>query len=63
MIGSQRPRGSSWPDAVYGGSQLLPEMLFDLKTGVKGLLPKWLSLLSINLPFGMRNAAVFKLTC
>jgi hypothetical protein len=61
--GSVRPAGSSWPDAVFGASQLQPEMLFDLKTGVKGLIQKWLTLLGTNLPLGYGNKPVYKLTC
>jgi hypothetical protein len=63
MNGSVRPKDSSWPDAVYGPSQMQPEMLFDLKTGIKGIIQKWLNLLGTNLPLGYGNTPVFKVTC
>lgn len=62
-VGNAWPAGTSAPDAVYGASQLEPEILFDLKTGVKGLIEKWLSRLSINLPAAFSNVPVFKVTC
>lgn len=63
MIGSRRPFGSTAPDAVFGSKDSEPELMFDLKTGHKGILSNWLGKLFDNLPQGFKDAAVIKLTC
>jgi hypothetical protein len=63
VTGTKWPLGSSRPDAGFGLDKSQPQLLFDLKTGVKGLVAKWLSRLSINLPKGFEGTPVFKLTC
>lgn len=58
-----RPDGSSLPDAVYGADLLHPEMLFDLKTGFKGIEKWWATKLSANLPEAAKGVPIFKLSC
>jgi hypothetical protein len=61
--GSANPPNSSFPDAVYGSSWDTPEMLFDLKTGLKLIQEPWVTKLATNLPAGLENIPVFNLTC
>ncbi|GAA3260752.1 putative Ig domain-containing protein [Dactylosporangium siamense] len=64
LVGSAKPLNSTWPDAVYGvGGVKRPEMIFDLKTGFKGIAGKWVTKLTVNLPAGFKNIPVFRLGC
>jgi hypothetical protein len=60
--GAARPKDSTFPDAVYG-TAMQPEMIFDLKSGFKGIPGSWLTKLTANLPVGYTDIPVFKLVC
>jgi hypothetical protein len=61
--GGGHVKDAKYPDAVYGNDLLHPEVLFDLKTGLKLIEPGWLRLLTPNLPLGFQNVPVFMLHC
>lgn len=48
---NRRPKGLSYPDAVYGVDPSRPEILWDLKTVLKLIENQWVVKLSANLPF------------
>lgn len=62
--------GNAWgprvtaPDAVFGQDQYHPRAFFDLKTGAKGIQPKWLRELLANIKeLDPKGVPVFEIRC